>query len=191
MRVVERAERITVSRPVLRVGAGALLLLIGVGMGHDTLLRGLPPSERPNADQGWYLIASFFVLAAVYSYEASTLEVSSNTVVVNNPLRRIVIPIGHVTAVKAGQNLRLETDYGHAYAWGVEASKLDLALDRLPKQRSLSETIMTRADARRTVDAATPPARYQWTYPPLLVVILAPVYVLSAIAIPTGWHPIP
>lgn len=128
--------------------------------------------------------------AAVYCYVASSLEVHSDVVVIKNPLRRLAIPLGHVTAASEGSNLRIETAYMHAYAWGVESGNLDVGTGRLGKQVSLAHIVLARATERRALDATAPAARYRWVLPPLLVLALLPLNLLTTLAVLNDWHPL-
>jgi hypothetical protein len=166
-----------------------MLLLAALGLARAALFRNIPAGERLLAADWWVPLLLLATLGVSYCYVASSVTVTSTTVVLDNPLRRIAIPLGHVRAVEEGSNLCVVTDYIKAYAWGVEAANVDLVRGRLSKQASLAEVMLDRGAARQAVDASLPPARYRWRMPAAPVVVLTPIYLLSAVGLAEGWRP--
>jgi hypothetical protein len=190
VRVSQTAEGIRTQRPILQWAAGCTLLAMALAGAYLALRTDVPSEDQFASTDAWMPLAFLGITGAAYTYVASSLEVTASHVVIRNPLRRIVIPLGHVTSVREGSNLCVETGYSHAYAWGVEAANVDLVRDHLDKQGSLQEMIMARAVAKREVDGSAPRARYCWAMPPAFVLAVAPVYVLTSAAIAFDWHPL-
>ncbi len=101
-------------RPVLR--AISALFLVGF-TAWDVLMVWFPPQDDPLLASDWWLgPGMFLMLGVLYLYVSARLVVTATQVLLQNPLRQVAIPLGQVTAVTPGENLKIETGYGyHAY----------------------------------------------------------------------------
>ncbi len=133
-------------------------------------------------DDWWLQIVFLILLGGLYLFVASSLVVTRTHVIVRNPLRRAVIPLGHVRAAIRGSNLRIKTDYRDFIAAGVEAAKAQVFTDNFGTQADLAKLINRaagRASARRATDD-TEPARYRFSLPDPLFLAFAAVHIVGA-----------
>lgn len=129
----------------------------------------MPPSDPGDRlmARDWLIPAGFVVmLGGPYLYVSASLTVDRTHVRVLNPLRQAEIPLGHIREVVAGSNMRIATDYGRFYAWGVEAANAQVAGKSYGTQGGLVDLITDAA--KQATNGSEPPARYHFRAPDLI-----------------------
>jgi hypothetical protein len=109
-----------------------------------------------------------------YLYGSSTLTVDATHVRILNPLRRVTIPLVHVSSAVARSNLEVVTEYKHFFAWGVEAANVQLAVAEFGTQSDVAELITEAAQV--ATNGADPQAPYRFAMPDLFFWFVALVY---------------
>lgn len=165
-------------RPVLR--ASSALFLLGLAALHLSTVW-FPPQDDPLLASDWWVgPAMFLMLGGLYLYCSSRLMVTATQVLLENPLRRVAIPLGQVTAVTPGENLKIETAYGHFYAWGVEAAQAQMMAGDYGTQGNLV-TLIERA--AKESPAAGRPARYRWRLPDPFFLVVGVIITVNSVAL--------
>ncbi|MEV6288539.1 hypothetical protein [Kribbella sp. NPDC051770] len=178
-------------RPFLRCVAGLFL------MGESVLTISLtyfPEGRGDDVDGGdWYLNLAFLVmLGSVYLYLASSLVLTRTHLVINNPLRRVAIPLAQIERAEEGSNLRIVTAYRSFLAAGVEAANVQIASGRYGTQQDLAELINhAAADARSAAAEPEEPARYRFAWPDALFLVFAVIHLVNAAVLLVNDGPLP
>lgn len=172
------ASPVVYRRPVLRVlfalfYGGTAALLVWMLVAPDQ------PSDRPTSEDWWQAPVLLLMFGSAYLYGSSHLVVDTTHARIYNPLRRVDIPLAHVTDVAPGSNLRVATGYATFSAWSVEAANVQVAADSYGTQSDLIALILSAA--RTAGNAADPPARYRFSPPDPFFWIVGCVYVAIAL----------
>ena len=167
-------------RPILRFVLGAFV--IGSILWFCVMILNPPPPSDALHGSDWPLpIFLAVLLGGGYMYVSARLVVDRTHVRIFNPLRRVNVPIGHVTDVDMGSNLTVKTEYGQFTSWGVEAANAQIASGQFGTQTDLAGLILA---ARATAgNASDPPVKYHWCLPAPLVLVAIIVAVAESIAI--------
>jgi hypothetical protein len=165
-------------RPVLRAFfalfyGGTAAFLVWTWVAPDQ------PADRLTSQDWWEGPVFFAVLGGAYLYASSRLVVDTTHARIYNPLRRVAIPLGHVTGVTSGRNLAIVTGYATFSAWAVEAANVQVAAESYGTQGDLAELIMRAAHTAGS--AAERPARYRFSPPDPFFWIVGCLYVAIAL----------
>lgn len=165
-------------RPVLR--AISALFLVGF-TALDVSMVWFPPQDDPLLASDWWLGPGILlVLGVLYLCASARLVVTATQVLLQNPLRQVAIPLGQVTAVRPGENLKIETGYGHFYAWGVEAAKAQMVSGDYGTQGNLVTLIEA---AAKESPASGRPARYRWRLPDPFFLLVGVITTVNSVAL--------
>ena len=178
-------EPVAYRRPLLRSLATSMLLAF---VAFDLSMVWWPPVEDPLLASDWWLGPVIMVmLGFFYILTCGQVAVTADHVVVRNPFRLVRIPLGHVTSVEAGTNLRIETAYGRFYSWAVDAGNAQAAAGNYGTQGELGELISRASKFTAPVGRR---ARYRWERPDLLLIASIAVVLVNAAVLaaagPTG-----
>lgn len=177
------AQPVLYRRPVLR----ALFAAFWIGATALSTSLVLWPTGRPaddlTGDDWWWQLWPIPLLGGPYLLAASTLAVTATHVIVNNPMRRAVIPLSQITSVQEGMNLRLQTKERAFLSAAVEAANVQAASGNYGTQGELVQLITAaaeRARSERDNEGRLRPARYRFKLPDPVFLTLAGANVVVA-----------
>jgi hypothetical protein len=147
---MHRAERTSVPPPepqdaarVFRNRSYPVLGWIGIGLVvvGATVLLALPGAPLP-AVLGILVVAAACTWVCKTVYVETRVELTSESLVVVNPLHRFTVPLSEISEVRSGPTLTIVTSEGlRIRAWAVQAANISLMLGRRSHVDDVAEVL--------------------------------------------------